>query len=209
MKLRKLILLFPFLLLLFSGRDLCAQADTLNTALTENLRKYDPMKATMLAAAFPGLGQIYNRKIWKVPFVYAGFGAVGYSIIYNTTTHTKYLDAYRDVSDNIAETNSYTNIGFIVAPEEFDKALGDDSFNAQTEAWVKDQLINGVDYFRRYRDLSYVGVALWYLITILDANVDAHLADYDVSEDLSIAIRPMPIPTMYGSTIGVGVNITF
>ena len=62
---------------------------------------------------------------------------------------------------------------FGVPPEEFDRALGSSSFNPSTEDWVKTQLINGVDYYRRYRDLSYVGVAVWYLITILDANVDA------------------------------------
>ena len=163
----------------------------------------------MLAAAFPGLGQIYNGKAWKIPVVYAGFGALGYSIINNSSNHVKYLDAYRDLSDMIPETNSYTEILSRFDPEEFDRALGSDSFNPQTEAWLKDQLLNGVDYYRRYRDLSYIGVAVWYLITILDANVDANLHDYDIGENLTLEVEAVPIPTAYGNSLGVGVKITF
>ena len=86
---------------------------------------------------------------------------------------------------------------------------GSDAFNEQTESWVKDQLLNGVDYYRRYRDLSYIGVAVWYLISILDANVDASLSDYEVSEDLSVIVEPAPIQTAFGPAIGVGVKVTF
>ncbi len=185
------------------------QTDTLGIQKSRPERIVMPVKATMLAAAFPGLGQIYNRKYWKIPVVYAGFGALGYSIVFNSSKHTQYLDAYRDVTDLVAETNSYSFVEFGVEPEEFDNALGSDDFNAATESWVKDQLLNGVDYYRRYRDLSYIGVAVWYLITILDANVDANLYDYEVGEDLSIVVEPTPISMAYGMTIGVGVRVTF
>lgn len=197
------------LLLLLTQQELFCQTDTLDTKGGSPERAVVPLKATMLAAAFPGLGQIYNRKFWKIPVVYAGFGALGYSIVFNSSNHSKYLDAYRDVTDLVAETNSYDFVEFGVEPEEFDQALGSDLFNAQTESWVKDQLLNGVDYYRRYRDLSYIGVAVWYLITILDANVDASLYDYEVGEDLSIIVEPAPIPTAYGSTIGLGIRVTF
>ncbi len=185
------------------------QTDTLGIQKDRPERIVMPVKATMLAAAFPGFGQIYNRKYWKIPVVYAGFGALGYSILFNSARHIEYLDAYRDVTDMVAETNSYSFLEFGVDPEEFDRALGSDSFSLQTEAWVKDQLLNGVDYYRRYRDLSYIGVAVWYLITILDANVDANLYDYEVGEGLNIVVEPTPIPIAYGTTIGLGVRVTF
>lgn len=196
-------------MLILSAQDLYAQVDSLKTKKQKSIRNLDPTRASMLAASFPGLGQIYNRKIWKVPFVYAGFGAAGYSIIYNSSQHSKYLNGYRDLTDAIPETISYNFREYGPSSGEFDRALEDPSFDPQTEEWVKTQLINGVDYYRRFRDLSYVGVAVWYLITILDANVDAHMVDYDVSEDLSIAIRPVLVPVVYGYTVGVGVNIIF
>lgn len=215
MRFNRFILVFFVAIFLLPSALLYGQSDTLiisDSVLVhkgKTKRIVDPVKATMLAAAFPGMGQVYNRKAWKIPVVYAGFAAVGYFIINNSTNHSKYLDGYRDLTDDIPETNSYTFRDFGAPPEEFDRALESSSFNPQTEDWVKTQLINGVDYYRRYRDLSYVGVALWYLITILDANVDANLADYDISEDLSVTVEPVPIGTLYGSTIGVGVRVTF
>jgi hypothetical protein len=209
LKFNKLIILLLILLFVYNNQDMSAQTDSLEVQKVRPERIVLPVKATMLAAAFPGLGQIYNRKYWKIPVVYAGFGALGYSIVLNSANHTKYLDAYRDVTDLVAETNSYSFVEFGVDPEEFDRALGSDSFNPATESWVKDQLLNGVDYYRRYRDLSYIGVAVWYLITILDANVDANLYDYEVGEDLSIVVEPTPVPMAFGKTLGVGVRITF
>jgi hypothetical protein len=214
LKLNRIFILLFLLAGLLTGNPVLAQtdtlrADTLGVDRQRRMRIKDPIKATMMAAAFPGLGQVYNGKAWKIPVVYAGFAAVGYSIYFNSTNHVKYLEAYIDLTDDIPETNSYTFREFGVPPEEFDRALGSSSFNASTEDWVKTQLINGVDYYRRYRDLSYVGVAVWYLITILDANVDAHLSDYDVSENLNIALEPTPLQTAYGPVMGMGVKITF
>lgn len=209
LKFNKLTILLLILLFIFNIQDLSGQTDSLGIKKARSERVVLPVKATMLAASFPGLGQIYNRKYWKIPVVYAGFGALGYSIVFNSANHTRFLDAYRDVTDLVAETNSYSFVEFGVDPEEFDRALGSDSFNPATESWVKDQLLNGVDYYRRYRDLSYIGVAVWYLITILDANVDANLSDYEVGEDLSIVVEPTPIPTAFGKSVGVGVRITF
>lgn len=208
MKLNRIFILF-LLASPLTGYIVLSQPDTLQTGRDVRVKIKDPIKATMMAAAFPGLGQIYNGKAWKIPVVYTGFAAVGYSIYFNSTNHVKYLEAYMDLTDDIPETNSYNFREFGVSPEEFDRALGSSSFNPSTEDWVKTQLINGVDYYRRYRDLSYVGVAVWYLITILDANVDAHLSDYDVSENLNVAVEPTPIQTGYGPVMGMGVKITF
>ena len=165
----------------------------------------------MLAAAFPGMGQVYNRKYWKIPVVYAGFGAVGYSIAFNTRNFNRYLEGYQDLTDDIPETASYTGLlgNSSYTPEQIDAALGSDEYDAQTGTWVEDQLRNAVDYYRRYRDLSYIGMAAWYLITIIDANVDANLADYDVGEDISISLEPVAFQTIKGYGIGAGVVVTF
>ena len=71
-----------------------------------NLR---PLKATMMAVSFPGLGQIYNRKYWKIPVVYAGFGALIYAAGFNWKNYNLYMKAYQDFTDNIPETTVILN----------------------------------------------------------------------------------------------------
>jgi hypothetical protein len=167
------------------------------------------MKATMMAAALPGLGQVYNRKFWKIPLVYAGFGALGYSIIRNSQNFDGYLTAYQDITDDVPETNSYEKYTPSFDSGEIDPALGADNYNPQTHSWVKDQMLNAISYYRRYRDLSYIGVGFWYILSILEAHVDAVLADYDISPELSLSVEPVPIRTVYGTTMGVGIKVTF
>lgn len=188
-----------------------AQNDTLAIAQPGEQRVVSPLKATMLAAAFPGMGQVYNRKYWKIPLVYAGFGAVGYSIVFNTSNFNNYLRGYQDLTDDIPETNSYIKLlgNSTYTPGQIDQALGSDEFDAQVSSWVEDQLRNAIDYYRRYRDLSYIGVAVWYLITIIDAHVDANLADYDVGQSLRVEIEPVPVSTPVGKGMGLGVRLTF
>jgi len=172
-------------------------------------REFSPVKATMMAAALPGLGQVYNRKYWKIPLVYAGFGALGYSIIRNSQNFNGYLKAYQDISDNVPETNSYEQYTPAFDPGEIDPALEADNYNPQTHSWVKDQMLNAISYYRRYRDLSYIGVGVWYVLSILEAHVDAVMSDYDISPDLKMSIDPVPIGTIYGPTMGVGIKVTF
>jgi len=165
----------------------------------------DPTKATMLAATFPGLGQIYNRKYWKVPFVYAGFAGVGYAVYYNTRWYNTYIKAYQDFTDEIPETDSYIKLIPNIKPEEYDPVLHPSTYNLSTATWIKDQMMRQIDYFRKYRDLSYIGIAAWYLVTILDASVDASLFDYDISESLAIKVEPFNIP-LYNFA-GAGLNV--
>lgn len=162
----------------------------------------------MFASALPGLGQIYNRKYWKVPIVYAGFGALGYFIVTNSTNYNTWMTAYRDFTDNIPGTSSYTKLDFVKSLDrgEYDPILDEDIFDASTSSWVKSNLLNGVDYFRKYRDLSYIGVAAWYLFTILDANVDASLFDYNISDDISATIAPLTV-TSTGLSPGISFKL--
>jgi len=207
----KQYILFITLLLLLTNHDIMAQADTLVYGEAKKSRVVSPIKATMLAAALPGMGQVYNRKYWKIPVVYAGFGALGYSIVFNTQNFNKYLTGFQDLTDDIPETNSYVDLlkGTSYTPEQIDKSLGSDEYDPQLAAWVEDQLKNAVYYYRRYRDLSYIGVALWYIISIVDANVDASLSDFDVGDNLSINIEPVALHTMNGNGFGVGIKLTF
>jgi len=131
---------------------------------------HSPHKATMYAMVLPGLGQIYNKKYWKVPIVYAGFATLTYFIITNRSEYIKYRDAYDYVTQ------------------------GDTLFPINNEYVLKynqSQLQNGRDSYRRNLEFSCILSGLWYIITVLDATVDAHLFDYDISNDLSIRLKPV------------------
>jgi hypothetical protein len=163
-----------------------------------------PLRATMLAIALPGLGQIYNRKYWKVPVVYLGFGAIIYAADYNGSRYITYLKALQDLTDAFKETDSYLDLNWQgeVDPDDFDQALKPSSY-----AWYKDRILRQVDYYRKYRDLSYIGIAAWYLITILDANVDASLFHYDISDELDVEISPVQVPIVGQAAPGINVTM--
>ncbi len=122
-------------------------------------------KATIMSACLPGLGQIYNRKYWKAPVIYAALGGLGY---WGVTNQIK----YKYYSDNLT-------------------ALHDDDANTINETlYNSDQLVTQKRYYRKYRDYAIIAGALVYLINIIDANVDAHLKTFDVSDDLSLQVNP-------------------
>jgi hypothetical protein len=173
--------------------------------------KPEPLKATMLAVAFPGAGQIYNRKYWKLPFVYAGFGALIYSVSFNTKKYNEMMKAYQDFTDKIPETASYIPLVKFAKPPEYDPVLFPESYDPANASWVKDNLLEAVDYYKRYRDLSYIGIAAWYLITVLDANVDASLSNFDVTNKLNVAVSPLqlPVPGSLGAGFNVSLTYTF
>ena len=85
--------------------------DTVAVAKPVNHKfKPETLRATMLAVSFPGLGQIYNRKVWKIPLVYAGFGALIYSVGFNSKNYNMYIKAYQDFTDNNPNTISYQHL---------------------------------------------------------------------------------------------------
>jgi hypothetical protein len=173
--------------------------------------KAEPMRATMLAVAFPGLGQIYNRSYWKIPLVYAGFGGLIYSANFNSVNYDKYMRAYQDFTDVIPETKSYQNV-ILAEPSTYDPVLYPETYDPSSASYYKDGLLRMVDYYKRYRDLSYIGIAGWYLLSVLDANVDASLFNYDISDNLELAVYPsiMPLPGGFtGAGFNVGMTITF
>jgi len=165
-----------------------------------NKPAHSPHKATIYAVVFPGLGQFYNKKYWKVPLVYTGFGALGYAVHFNQSRYTKYRTGYRDIKDDDPETNSHLDIA-----NEFGidiDVYGEDYFAEQLENFYKS--------YRRNRDLTYIGIALFYALQIVDASVDAHFFDYDISDDLSMTIEPFDINLdNQAPSVGVSVNVNF
>lgn len=124
---------------------------------------HSPRKASIYSAVLPGLGQIYNHKYWKVPIVYAGFGGLIYGVIYNGDKYKYYKEQYKYMLDN--NLTEYEDLTL-----------------QQAEVYK--------DFHKRYRDLFAIGLAGFYALQIIDATVDAHLINYDISEDIALIIDP-------------------
>ncbi len=133
----------------------------------ESKKFHSPTKATLFSAVLPGLGQIYNRKYWKLPILYTGLGALTYFIIDNNNEYVKFKNEYsaRLSSDSLAMDPAYN-------------------------LYSDNNIITRKDYFRRSRDLLVIITGIVYLINIIDATVDAHLYDFDISEDISFRLLP-------------------
>jgi hypothetical protein len=196
------ILIILILQLVCIQQNIYAQ-DTLVVAKpVKHKFKPETMRATMLAVAFPGLGQVYNRKIWKIPVVYVGFGALIYTAQFNSKNYIMYLKAYQDFTDNNPNTISYQHL-IAADPSTYDQVK-----QQATYLSYKGAMLLMVDYYKRYRDLSYIGIAGWYLISILDANVDASLFNYDISDNLDVAVLPVQMP-LPGGSLGAGLGVSF
>ena len=141
---------------------------------------HSPKRATIYSAILPGLGQAYNKKYWKIPIIYAGFGTIGYFIGWNNGFYNTYKLAYSDFTDNDDSTNSYLD----VLPPGYDLENTTDYNN------FKSGLSKQSDYYRRNRDLLIISMVGFYGLNLIDASVDAHLFDFDISEDLTMNWQP-------------------
>ncbi len=169
--------------------------------------KPETLRATMMAVTLPGLGQIYNRKYWKIPLVYAGFGALIYSVNFNSKNYLLYTKAYQDFTDNIKSTQSYLKvISPSVKQSTYDPVVYPKTADPSQASYYRDGMLRMLDYYKRYRDLSYIGIAGWYLLSILDANVDASLFSYDITNNLDITFVPIQMPLPGGFT-GAGLTV--
>ena len=145
--------------------------------------KPDPIRSMWLALVIPGAGQIYNRKYWKLPIVYGGFLGCVYALTWNTQMYQDYSQAYLDISDSDPNTKSY------------EKMLPPNYSVAGQEARFQSIFKSKKDTFRRYRDLSIFAFAGVYLLSVIDAYVDAELSTFDISRDLSLHFQPTLIET--------------
>jgi len=175
------------------------------------MESHSPRKATLYSAVVPGMGQIYNKKYWKAPVIYAGFGVLVYFVLFNSTHHNDFKNGLLDFTDTIPGTDSYLNlISDKLDPSTFDPILHPETYTHSSAVWFEGQLKNGMSYYRRNRDLSYIGIGLWYILNVIDATVDAHLFDYDIGEDLSLHIEPRIRRSPYSyETIGLTVRFQF
>ena len=164
-----------------------------------------PTKALWLSLVLPGAGQIYNRKYWKLPIIYGGFLGCTYSLTWNQMMYRDYSQAYLDIMDDDPNTKSYLDM----LPPRYDITGREDQF--------KKIFKRKKDFYRRYRDLSafcFIGV---YLLSVVDAYVDAQLSEFDISPDLSMKVEPAVIgtPKLMGGTTsgraayGVGCSLRF
>ncbi|MDE5901492.1 MAG: hypothetical protein K2H33_09105 [Muribaculaceae bacterium] len=158
----------------------------------------DPTRAVWLSALCPGLGQIYNRRYWKLPIVVGAYMGLAYATSWNNDMLTDYTRAYRDLMDNDPDTKSYMNF-FAPGVQESDLS----------RTWLENVFKSRKNYYRRNRDLCIIAMVGVYLVAMVDAYVDASLAHFDITPDLSLDWAPAVIPDSRGKLPGVGLQWAF
>lgn len=161
------------------------------------IHKIIPRQATIRSLMLPGMGQAYNRQYYKIPFIYGGFGAIGYFFV-----------RYRRLSKE-AETG-YRRLlygdpnGTLKATPVTEVLISGSVFRSTTQAKA------AYDFYRRYRDLNIVLSVVVYAINAVEANVAAHLKTFDLSDDISMRVEPTMLPLLgTGLVPGVRVALTF
>ncbi len=165
--------------------------DSLKVAEPIQKIERSPKKASIYAALFPGLGQIYNKKYWKLPIVYGGYAGLIYVLGWNNNNYKDFFQGYRIIAQ-------YTSVALMKTEERafLDNLIKNPSIsldNPTTFKYISTQLKSGKDFYRRNRDLTVIGIAALHVLSIIDASVDANLFDFDISDDLSLRIEPMPV----------------
>lgn len=141
-------------------------SDLSDTVLIQSYAKrFNPTRASFLAAVLPGAGQIYNKKYWKLPLVYGGFGAIGYGLNF-------YQNLYQDYKRQL----------FYILENDTDKSQ---------EGYTEDQLRPAIEQARHERDFMIILMAGMYILQIIDAHVDAHLKEFEVNPNLQVRMQPM------------------
>lgn len=161
-----------------------AQVKTIKEDTTSWRYRHTPKKATLWAVFLPGAGQIYNHSYWKVPILYAGFGALGYGFAFNQGEYKRFAQYYEYEIDDDPNTIS--------------------EFPATAE-----QLRQKRNYYKKNRDLTVIGFAGLYALQILDAHVDAHLTKFDISDDLSLRYEPKLLGSGNAFQPGLATGLSF
>jgi hypothetical protein len=147
-----------------------------------SLLQKDPKKATLLSAILPGAGQVYNGKSWKVPILYAGILTDLYFVNYNHRRYESFRDALFALDKK--EPNQFPSLN-------------------------RAALVRNVDYWRQNRDLTVLLLLGIYALNLVDANVDAHLSGFDISEDLSLQVAPQLGTVSASNSMGVSLTLRF
>jgi hypothetical protein len=180
--------------------------DSLNQVKKDSVKvtnmpyKIIPRQATLKSLMIPGWGQLYNRQYWKLPLVAGAFITLGMIANYNQVRYSKYRDYYFVVSVH-PEDPKYVPPATVAVPYE----------DGVTRDLDVNQLKRINDGFRRNRDYTYIGMVLAWALNVVDANVSAHLKTFDVSDDLSLHVKPiMEIdPLSQGMVSGLSLSFNF
>ncbi|MDX1700867.1 MAG: DUF5683 domain-containing protein [Melioribacteraceae bacterium] len=164
-----------------------------NTTVRDSLDPLTPSRAAFYSAILPGLGQAYNKKYWKIPLVYAALGTGIYFYIDNTKEYNRYRDAYKS---RLAGRNT-------------DEFWGTDVNNNPfaTPQISNDALIRAQEALNKNREISLLVTIGIYALNIIDANVDAHLLQYNVDENL--ALKPHFKMNELDATTNLGLTLNF
>lgn len=151
--------------------------------------RYDPRKALLYAAILPGLGQIYNKKYWKLPLVYGGFAAIGYGM-------NLYQDGFKKYKNQL-----FYNLG---------NNLSNEADVNPFSGFTTGQLRTIVDRYRRERDFMVILMAGMYILQIVDAHVDAHLKEFDINPNLRVSVEPsLEQNAFIGRSAGMSIVLRF
>ena len=170
-----------------------AQLDTLSSAndgkkittIESYAKRFDPRKAILYSAVFPGAGQAYNKKYWKLPLVYGGFYGIGFVI-------SKYQGRY----------NLYKSELFSI--------LNNPGTKLSPRGYTEDQLRSEINVDRRQRDFWTALIALWYVLQMVDAHIDAHLKEFDLNPRLQVRLEPsMNASPLTGRSTGLSLKLKF
>lgn len=164
----------------------------------------DPKRAMWLAIVLPGAGQIYNQKYWKLPIIYGGFMGCIYAMTWNNQMYKDYSQAFIDISDGNPATASYKHFQHLGV-----------NIDESNPGRYKEVFKSRRDKYRRWRDLSFFVMLGVYALSVIDAYVDAELSKFDISEDLSLEVKPAVINNkmsknpIESSHIGLECSLTF
>jgi hypothetical protein len=200
------LITFLLFLLLTSGNLMSNSLDSLvqvkqDSALpVKKTYKIIPRQATLKSLMIPGWGQVYNRQYWKLPLVAGAFVTLGMIANYNQVRYKKYRAYYYVVSPH-PDDPTYKPPTTVAVPYE----------DGVTRDLDVNQLKRINDGFRRNRDFTYIGMVLAWALNIVDANVSAHLKTFDVSDDLSMRVKPIMDfdPLSQGLVSGLTLSFNF
>jgi hypothetical protein len=164
--------------------------------------KHSPTRAAMLSAVFPGMGQMYNKRYWKVGVLYAGMGTLVYFIGHFNNLYNDYLNAY-------IHYNKFGDISPLRNLENYKTIYKANPNFFNTKENVNRFLTIYKDNYRRYRDMDVLILAGVYLLNIIDATVDAYFFNYDISNNLSLKVQPALINNQAYSGATFGLKLCF
>lgn len=161
------------------------QQQDLSNSFKKEIDPLRPAKAAFYSAVLPGLGQVYNKRYWKIPLVYGGLGASIYFYDLNNKNFKRYRNAYK------RRLAGFTN-------DEFQFVIFDN-----------DRLIDGMNFYKKYRDQSMLFIIGTYFLNILDANIDAHLKQFNINQKLSLKPYMDKNPVIADYHFGISLNFNF